>query len=102
MGALSLARPRFRHGCFVYVADRGLARLLLSGRGYGAITFGHVIVSAREPTEALLRHELHHVAQYERLGLAFIPLYLWLFRRHGYLAHPLEREAASASTLSRA
>ena len=94
VGALSLARPTFRGGCFLYVADRGLARFILSRRGYAAITFGHVIVSAREPTPPLFLHERRHVAQYERIGLAFLPLYLRLYRRHGYTGHPLERAAA--------
>lgn len=99
VGLLSFCRPAFRRGCFVYVSDRGLARLILSRRGYAAITFGHVIVSTRPPGPALLRHELHHVRQYERIGLAFLPLYLRLLARHGYAAHPLERDAAGDPTL---
>jgi len=96
---LSGARPTFRDGCFVYVSDRGLSRRVLSRRGYAAITFGHVIVSAHELSPALLRHERRHVAQYEHVGLAFLPLYVLLYRRHGYSAHPLEREAAELVTL---
>lgn len=99
LGLLSGARREFRDGVFLYVADRGLARLVLSRRGYAAITFGNVIVSSRELTPALLRHELRHVQQYERLGLAFLPLYLLLYRRHGYAAHPLERDAAGLTNL---
>lgn len=68
---------------------------MLARRGYSAITLGHVIVASGEPSEALLRHELRHVAQYERFGLAFLPLYLWLLWRHGYRRHPLELEAQS-------
>jgi hypothetical protein len=81
------------------VSDRGLAHRILTRRGYVAITFGHVIVFVREPTEALWRHELVHVAQYERYGLAFLPLYLRAYARHGYASHPLEREARERSTL---
>ncbi len=99
LGLLSGARPRVRDGCFTYVADRGLARLVLARRGYAAITFGRVIVSARELDDLLWRHERRHVAQYERIGLAFLPLYLWLYARHGYLAHPLERDAAERPKL---
>lgn len=84
---------------FLYVSDRGLSRWVLSRRGYGAITFGHVIVAAREPGAALLRHERHHVAQYQRIGLAFLPLYLRLYRRHGYAEHPLELHAAERLAL---
>ena len=99
MGALSFARPRVRDGCFLYVSDRGLAHLLVTMRGFAAITFGHVIISAHEPSEGLWRHERRHVAQYERLGCAFIPLYLWFMLRRGYRAHPLERDASGAANL---
>jgi hypothetical protein len=76
------------------VSDRGLAHLILTRRGFGAITFGHVIVSATAPSEAVWRHELRHVRQYDRLGLAFLPLYLWYRVKFGYFNHPLERDAA--------
>ena len=88
-----------RDGCFLYVSDRGLANRILTRRGYVAITFGHVIVFARKPTDALWRHELVHVRQYERYGLAFLPLYLRYYARHGYAAHPFEREARENSRL---
>jgi len=81
------------------VSDRGLANLVLTRRGYAAITLGHVLVFAREPTDALWAHEIRHVRQYERLGLAFLPLYLRLYRKHGYAAHPLERDAAGVAAL---
>jgi len=99
VGILSFTRPRFRDGCFLYVSDRGLARLILSRRGYTAITFGHVIVAARTLPERIWRHELRHVTQYETVGCAFLPLYLLLYRRNGYRAHPLERDASSPTTL---
>src|SRR2546425_7187144 len=94
VGLLSLAWPRRRDGCFLYVSDRGLANLILTRRGFGAITFGHVIVSNVQPTPALWRHELRHVAQYERLGFAFLPLYLWYPAKYGCGDHPLERDAS--------
>ena len=81
------------------MSDRGLAHLVLTRRGYAAITFGHVMVFAREPTDALWRHELRHTKQYERFGLAFLPLYLRLYAKHGYVAHPLERDASEVATL---
>lgn len=99
LGRLSFARPRFRDGCFLYVTDRGLAHFVLTRRHYVAITFGHVIVFAFEPTDSLWCHEMRHVKQYERLGLAFLPLYLWLYAKHGYAAHPFERDAAGVATL---
>ena len=88
-----------RDGCFLYVSDRGLAHLVLTRRGYTAITLGHVVVFVREPIDALWRHEMRHVRQYERLGLAFLPLYLWWYSRHGYAEHPLERDADEVTTL---
>ena len=81
------------------MSDRGLAHWVLTRRGYVAITLGHVIVFVHEPTPLLWRHELVHVAQYERYGLAFLPLYLWLYARHGYASHPFEREAVERSRL---
>ncbi len=94
-----MALPRFRDGCFLYVSDRGLAHLLLTRRGFAAITLGHVIVAVREPDDAIWRHELRHVRQYDRLGLAFLPVYLRLQAKHGYTRNPLEREAAGAISL---
>ena len=99
VGALSLARPRVRDGCLLYVSDRGLAHVLVTMRGYAAITFGHVIICAHEPSDALWLHERRHVEQYDRLGLAFIPLYLWFMLRRGYRMHPLERDASGAARL---
>ena len=68
-------------------------------RGFAAITFGHVIIATHEPSAALWLHERRHVAQYERLGFAFVPLYLWYLVTRGYARHPLEREAAGAARL---
>ena len=83
------------------MSDRGLAHLVLTRRGYVAITFGRVVVFAHAPTDALWRHELRHVRQYERIGLAFLPLYLRLYAKHGYAAHPLEQDAAGTVALIR-
>lgn len=99
VGILSGARPSFRDGCFLYVTDRGLARLVLSRRGYSAITFGHVVVAAGHPLDAIWRHELRHVRQYERFGCAFLPLYVLLYGRRGYGAHPLERDASRSTSV---
>ena len=78
-------------------------RAFIAVGGAGALvpdlTLGHVIVFTREPTPHLWRHELAHVAQYERYGLAFLPLYLWLYARHGYASHPFEREAQELARL---
>jgi hypothetical protein len=45
----------------------------------------------------MLRHELKHVEQYQRLGTArFVVLYLWNWLRVGYYHNPLEIEARQA------
>jgi hypothetical protein len=90
---LSLAVPRYRDGLLVARSDRGIAHLFLTRRGFGAITFGRVVVSTGQISPRLLQHEGHHARQYEVLGPLFIPLYLWHQARHGYWGNPLEREA---------
>jgi hypothetical protein len=75
----------------------GLAQLFLTRRGFGAITFGRVIVSATPITFGLLLHESHHSRQYEVLGPFFLPIYLFLHARHGYWGNPLEAEAEACS-----
>ncbi len=97
---LSGTLPRVRDGVLVAESDRGLANLFLTRRGFGAITFGRVIVSATPITADLLMHESHHARQYEVLGPFFIPLYLVLQARHGYAKNPLELEAADCATIA--
>ncbi|HEX2050721.1 MAG TPA: signal peptide prediction [Actinomycetota bacterium] len=47
------------------------------GWRYKAITFGHVVLAVDDaPEDALLEHELVHVRQYERWGVAYGPMYL--------------------------
>ena len=96
--ALSLVIPRPRGGVLVGESNHGLAYLFLTRRGFGAITFGRVVISAVPITPRLLVHECHHARQYEVLGPLFLPVYLWLHARHGYLANPLEREAEACAT----
>jgi hypothetical protein len=91
--ALSLALPKPRDGLLVAQSDRGLAHLFLTRRGFGAITFGRVVISAIPLTPRLLVHESHHARQYEVLGPVFLPVYLFLHARCGYADNPLEREA---------
>jgi len=94
---LSLAIPRPQAGLLVAETNRGLAYLFLTRRGFGAITFGRVIVSAIPLTPRLLVHESHHARQYEVLGPFFLPVYLWLHARHGYAANLLEAEAEACA-----
>ncbi|MDQ4065666.1 MAG: hypothetical protein M3161_06430 [Actinomycetota bacterium] len=66
------------------------------GWGYRAITLGHVVLATETLDDATLRHELAHVAQYERWGASFVPVYLLvsLFQivrgRHHYRDNPFE------------
>lgn len=91
---LSGAIPRPRGGLLVAEhADRGLTWLFLTRRGFGAITFGRVVVSTGKVTPEQRMHEEHHARQYEVLGPLFIPIYLWHQARGGYWHNPLEREA---------
>jgi hypothetical protein len=68
--------------------------------GAAAMTLGHcVIARTRADHDISWRHELVHVAQYERWGLLFVPAYLacsawlWLRGRDPYLDNPFEEEA---------
>jgi len=97
---LSGVIPAPRDGLLVAHSNRGLAYLFLTRRGFGAITFGRVVVSAIPLTPRLLMHESHHARQYETLGPLFLPIYLWLHARYGYAANPLEREAEACAANS--
>lgn len=77
---------------------RALRRLGLPVFAPAGIALGRAI-SVRELSEALLRHELVHVRQYQDLGghRAFLRRYLAECLRFGYAAAPLEREARERS-----
>lgn len=94
---LSLAAPRPHRGLLLAESNRGLAYLFLTRRGFGAITFGRVVVSSTPVTPHLLAHESHHARQYEVLGPFFLPVYLWLHARYGYSGNPLEHEAEACA-----
>lgn len=99
--ALSGAVPRPRDGLLVAESNRGLAYFFLTRRGFGAITFGRVVVSATPVTPDLVMHESHHARQYEVLGPFYLPIYLTLHARHGYASNPLEQEAAACAQAQR-
>lgn len=75
-------------------------------RGFGAITFGHIVI-ARDALQmnCLRGHERVHVRQYERWGILFFPLYLissiWqLMRgRRFYRDNYFERQAYDQQAL---
>jgi hypothetical protein len=96
LGLLSFQRPRVTEGVMLFDGPpRGFTWLLRVFRR-AAITYGHVVLANRHVDGSLLTHELHHVWQYERLGLLYIPLYvvIWVFT--GYRRHPFERAARLA------
>ena len=97
---LSGALPRFQDGLLIARSNRGLAYLFLTRRGFGAITFGRVVVSAIPITPRLLVHESHHARQYEIFGPFYLLVYLWLHARRGYAANPLELEAEACAANS--
>ena len=94
---LSLAIPRRESGVLLARSNRGLAYLFLTRRGFGAITFGRVVISAIEVTPRLLVHESHHSRQYEVLGPFFLVCYLSLHALKGYANNPLELDAESCA-----
>ena len=74
--------------------------------GAAAMTLGHVVIAQTENClDRSRRHELVHVAQYERWGVLFVPVYLgcsaWLWLRgyNAYLDNPFEAEAYDAAEL---
>ncbi len=76
------------------------------GFRHRAITLGHVVLCVNSVDEMLLRHELVHVRQYERLGLLLIPVYglaslrAWLRGHDAYRDNEFEQEARRATSAS--
>jgi len=89
-GAAAGVRPHWCGGVLVFAGARGPTGWVLRARGFSAGALGHVVIAAQEPSEQLLRHELVHVRQAERLGVLMAPVYLGLLAVYGYPAHPLE------------
>jgi hypothetical protein len=77
-----------------------LIRWWLALVGHHGITlppFGIYILAERLADARLVRHELAHWAQYQRMGaIKFYAAYLWGLLRHGYQNHPMELEAQKA------
>jgi len=69
------------------------------GFRHRAMTLGHVVLCVDEIDDRVLEHELVHVSQWERWGLAFLPAYLLatlgalLRGRHFYRDNPFEVQA---------
>lgn len=66
-------------------------------RHFDAITlppFGIYVKAERMNDEILIRHEMCHWAQYQRMGaVKFYAMYLWYSLRYGYWMNPMEVEA---------
>src|SRR5262249_41718809 len=69
-------------------------------RGAAAMTLGNIVIArTKADLDRSRRHELVHVAQYERWGLLMVPAYLacsaWLWLRgyDAYFDNPFEAEA---------
>lgn len=94
-GLAALGRPSLSHGLFVFHSRSAFAWLLLTRRGFVAVTFGRVVITTDEalPLQTLM-HEQHHAQQYEQLGLGFLLVYLYWHLRAGYTRNPLELAAA--------
>jgi len=75
LGLLSFDLPTFRNGVAIFESTKGFAGLLNRLR-FGGITVGHTIIGYGQMDEALLRHEMTHVAQFDRFGALLLPLYL--------------------------
>jgi hypothetical protein len=98
LGALSFHVPRTSDGILIFDGpSRGFLSLLRLFKR-AAITFGHVVLSNRPLDGALLRHERHHVWQYERLGVLYIPVYVLVWVFTGYRNHPFEMAARLAES----
>lgn len=95
IGALSFVRPRVVAGVVAFEGSSG--SLWIVRRFHrSAVTYGHVVLSTGPLRGRLLAHELHHVRQYERLGVLYIPLYLLIWWFTGYHRHPFEAAARRA------
>ena len=97
LGALlavaSLSRPRLKDGVVLCEGDRGLAHLLLTRRGFRAITLGRFVVATYPMDMETWVHEMVHVRQQSALGVIYGPLYLIRQARFGYMDNPFEVEA---------
>jgi hypothetical protein len=79
---------------------RRLLRHVPIAGGAAAMTLGHVVLARTSADlDKSRRHELIHVAQYERWGPLFVPAYfacsgwMWLRGRDAYFDNPFEEEA---------
>lgn len=88
-------------GAFVVLDLRGPFGWFLRQQGAAAATLGQVVVVRRDAAPAaLLRHEVQHVRQQERLGLLFAAAYPLAGARWGYRDNPFEVAARASARVS--
>ncbi len=87
---LSLPSLRSKEGMVICRSNRGLAYLLLTRRGFAAITLGRILIVTNDLSLHLWHHEVEHARQAQRWGVFFIPLYLINQARYGYRSNPFE------------
>ncbi|MCZ6534375.1 MAG: hypothetical protein V3U95_00235 [Dehalococcoidia bacterium] len=87
---LSLPSLRLKEGMVICRSNRGLAYLLLTRRGFAAITLGRILIVTKDLSLHLWHHEVEHARQAQRWGVLFIPLYLVNQARYGYRSNPFE------------
>jgi hypothetical protein len=79
---------------------RHIIRWFLKATGFAGVTLppiGIYILAERLHDQRLVRHELEHWAQAQRLGVVrFAFTYLYFTVRYGYWNNPLEIEARAA------
>jgi hypothetical protein len=95
LGAFSFRLPRVVAGVLAFEGSSGSLWIVRKFRR-SAVTYGHVVLSTGPLRGRLLAHELHHVRQYERLGILYIPLYVLIWVFTGYRRHPFEAAARRA------
>lgn len=80
------------------IIPRIAGRLAGMGAPAAAVTLGRTVLFAPgvRPTVRLVRHELAHVAQWERYPFTFPFRYIAGHIRHGYGDNPFEAEARAA------
>ena len=88
LGATMAVRPTLRDGVLVFTGDRGFGALHRR-LGFGAITFGRVVLTNRPMDDRVFAHELVHVRQWELWGPLTFVVYP-LASVAGYRRNPFE------------
>ena len=76
--------------------------MLLTRRGFTAITLGRVVTTVAPLNLSLWMHEIEHARQAEFWGPFYVPAYLYNQARHGYNDNPFETAAVRVAEEFRA